>query len=536
MIRISQVKLPVDHSKEELLLKAAKQLRIDAGEIKDMKIVRQSIDARKKPDLFYSYTLDLKLSQGREKQILKKNRNKNVSLAKNNIFQMPEMLENKPRYSPVIVGSGPAGLFCGWLLAKCGYAPIILERGEDVDHRREKVEKFWKQGLLDPECNVQFGEGGAGTFSDGKLNTSVKDPCGRNTKVLQLFVEAGAPEGILYQQKPHLGTDQLMHIVKNIRNQIIEMGGQVRFSSCLTDIEVKDDALQAVEVNHQEWIKTDRLVLALGHSARDTFHMLYEKGIVMEAKAFAAGVRIEHPQEVINESQYGVEHHDILGAAPYKLTHQTESGRGIYSFCMCPGGYVVNASSEEERLAVNGMSYSGRDSTNANSALIVTVRPQDFAQAGGEDCPEALKGIAFQRDLEHKAWKLANGKVPIQLWQDFREGISQNHPLTMQPCIKGAYEIANLRSILPKFMGDAIEEGIFAFGKKIKGFDRDDAIISGVESRSSSPVRILRNEKMQSNVEGIYPCGEGAGYAGGITSAAIDGLKTAQAIANEKYL
>lgn len=519
------------HKREELIEKAAKLLRVNAHEIAELTIVRQSIDARKKPELFFIYTIDLALKKDREKQILRKNRNQNIAPVKLREFHMPPVRSEKPKNRPVIAGSGPAGLFCGLLLARCGFAPIILERGEDVEHRRAKVEYFWETGKLDPESNVQFGEGGAGTFSDGKLNTSVKDPYGRNFQVLKLFVEAGASSEILYEQRPHLGTDQLMGIVKNLRSQIIAAGGEVRFSSCLTDIDFSEDQLRAVQVNDREWIKTDRLVLALGHSARDTFLMLHDRGVRMEAKVFAAGVRIEHPQALINEAQYGVPEHPILGAAPYKLTHQTADGRGVYSFCMCPGGYVVNASSEEKRLVVNGMSYSKRDSKNANSALIVTVRPEDFAAVTKDMQP--LSGIAFQRELESRAFALANGKVPVQLWQDFRDDVSEHRPASVMPCIKGAYAPANVRSILPKFMGDAIAEGITAFGKKIKGFDMDDAVISGVESRSSSPVRIIRDGCFQSNIRGIYPCGEGAGYAGGITSAAIDGLKIAEAIAEE---
>ncbi len=537
MIRISKLRLPVEHTEEDLCRKLAKILRIASSEIKDFEIVRQSIDARKKPVLYFEYTIDVKVEDRLEKKLLQKNSTKsNITKAVVRPFAMPGCLSKKPVHAPVIVGSGPAGLFCGWLLARCGFCPIILERGDAVEVRKEKVERFWNGGELDIHSNVQFGEGGAGTFSDGKLNTSVKDPLGRNRQVLQMFVDAGAPKEILYQQKPHLGTDQLMMIVRNLRKQIEEMGGQIRFNSCATDVRIAEASVQAVQINGKEWLACDRLVLALGHSARDTFFMLYDRGVAMEAKAFAAGVRIEHPQEVINTAQYGCRKHSVLGAAPYKLTHQTESGRGIYTFCMCPGGYVVNASSEPGRLAINGMSYQKRDSSNANSALIVTVRPEDYATYADAAIPEALRGIAFQRELEEKAYRYAEGKIPVQCWGDFKRGIPSARLGGVHPCIKGSYEPGDVRGILPEFMGDAIAEGIEAFGRKIKGFSEDDSVLSAVESRSSSPVRIVRDQTMQNRIHGIYPCGEGAGYAGGITSAAIDGLKTAQAIAAEEDL
>ena len=429
---------------------------------------------------------------------------------------------------PVIVGSGPAGLFCAWYLARAGYRPLVLERGQEAQKRKETVDRFWKDGVLDPDSNVQFGEGGAGTFSDGKLNTLVKDPNGRNHEVLKRFVEAGASEEIVYQQKPHLGTDVLIGIVETMRHQIEEMGGSFRFETKVTDLCIENGHLTAVEVNNEEKIPADACVLALGHSARDTFDMLHRRGVYMEPKSFAVGLRMEHPQKMINYDLYGEEENEFLGAASYKVTHTCENGRGVYSFCMCPGGYVVNASSEQGMLAVNGMSYQARDSKNANSALIVTVTPEDFPEEG------PLGGIAFQRNLEKRAWEIGKGKIPVQLFGDYKLHQKSSAFGEIEPQMKGAHVFADVRSILPKEIGDSIEEGVLAFGKKLKGFDRNDAILSGVESRTSSPVRIVRNREGYSNIEGIYPCGEGAGYAGGITSAAMDGIKTAEFIC-EKF-
>lgn len=536
MIRISQLKLSVDHQKKQLLTKTAALLNIDKQEIIAYHIVKQSLDARKKPELYYSYTIDVELKPSLEKRILKKSKIKNISECKPMQYHFPIGNYTYPKHRPVIAGSGPAGLFCAWMLAKQGFSPIVIERGDDADTRFQKVDRFWKDGTLDEESNVQFGEGGAGTFSDGKLNTSVKDPKGRNFQVLKMFVDAGAGSEILYQQKPHLGTDELIKIVKTLRMQIEEMGGTFRFGCKLTDFEADAQGLKRIQLNHSEWLDTEILVCAIGHSARDTFTMLYDRGISMDAKSFAVGVRIEHPQSMINFSQYGKEDAGNLGAAPYKLTHQTTSGRGVYTFCMCPGGYVVNASSEQNRLAINGMSYHDRDSHNANSAIIVTVNPADYQKYSADDVPEPLKGIEFQRFMEHQAFKRCNGAIPVQLFKDFSEHKESSSFGDVLPSMKGNYQLSDVRSLLPDFVAESIEEGVHAFGKKINGFDRYDCLLSGVESRSSSPIRITRDATFQSNIKGIYPCGEGAGYAGGITSAAMDGLKTAEAIAAASLL
>lgn len=521
MIRISQLKLPITHTKAQLEKKIAKALK-NPGNSFTYEIKKQSLDCRHKNDKIFVYTVDVTIRD--EQKLIKKVNNNNVMLTKEGPYEFPSPGETPLLHSPVIVGSGPAGLFCGWYLAKAGYCPIILERGEEADKRQKTVENFWKNGVLDPESNVQFGEGGAGTFSDGKLNTLVKDPYGRNHEVLKRFVAAGAPEEIIYQQKPHLGTDVLVGIVEKMRHEIEEMGGKFCFRSKVTDLIFENNTLKEIEINNDKRIPAQVCVLAPGHSARDTFEMLQKRGVYMEPKSFAVGLRIEHPQEMINMDLYGEPENKLLGAASYKVTHKCANGRGVYSFCMCPGGYVVNASSEPGRLAVNGMSYQARDSRNANSAMIVTVTPEDFPDKG------VLGGVEFQRDLEKKAWELGEGKIPVQLFGDFCKNQASEALGEVTPCMKGEYILTNVRSVLPKAVGDSIEEGVRAFGKRISGFDREDALLSGIESRTSSPVRIVRDQELTANMAGIYPCGEGAGYAGGITSAAMDGIKVAETV------
>ena len=527
MIRITQVKLPVTHKKEALKAKAAKLLGITEKEIAGLKVAKQSLDARKKDQLSYSYTLDVTLENPqKEGKTVKRCKNPAVTITPVERYQFPKPGKRRLPHPPVIVGSGPAGLFCGLMLAQAGYYPLILERGADVDTRKEKVEHFWRSGILDTECNVQFGEGGAGTFSDGKLNTLVKDPKKRNQKVLEIFVEHGADPAILYQNKPHIGTDVLSQVVKNIRNHIEELGGQIRFHSKVTDLLIEDGRICGVQVGggteKPYCLPCEALVLAVGHSARDTFFRLYEKGIFMQPKSFAVGLRIQHPQSMINQSQYGPEHWELLGPASYKVTHQASTGRGVYSFCMCPGGFVVNASSERERLAVNGMSNHDRAGENANSALIVTVTPEDF----GSSSP--LAGIEFQRKLEAAAYRLGGGKIPVQLYGDFREGRISRSFGEVCPQFQGAVEFADLRQLLPAVLSESLVEGVEHFEKMIKGFSRYDSILAGVESRTSSPLRIPRDEHLEHEIKGLFPCGEGAGYAGGITSAAMDGIKVAE--------
>lgn len=528
MLKISQLKLPVAHTREELEAKIIKILRIRPKDLVGYQIVRRSLDARN-AQLFYVYTVEAEVK--RESEVLRQCK-KNVGKADQTEYQFPKLGEKKMLHRPVIVGTGPAGLFCGLMLARAGYAPILLERGQQAKERAKTVAHFWESGILDPQSNVQFGEGGAGTFSDGKLNTLVKDPAGRNRKVLRLFVEAGAPEEILYEHRPHLGTDLLIGIVSHIREEIERLGGEVRFETQVTDLKVERGVIKGLVIQNRnkepEVLQADQVVLAIGHSARDTFAMLKARQVPMQAKAFAVGVRMEHPQEMINQLQYGPAYPSFLPAASYKVTRKTRSGRGVYSFCMCPGGYVVNASSEEGALAVNGMSYQARDSQNANSAMIVTVTPEDF------DGTDVLSGVEFQRKLERAAYRLGEGRIPVQTFGDFCQRTPSVTLGAIEPCMKGAYTLSNVRELFPEKLSEALEEGIKGCDALLSGFARADALLSGVESRTSSPVRILRDEKMESLIRGLYPCGEGAGYAGGITSAAMDGLKIAEAIA-KKY-
>lgn len=531
MIRLNQITMPVGHSMEALEQKCYKLLKISKAEVKQFTIVKQSIDARKKPDIIFSYVIDIACDN--EAKVVKQCKGGQAERITPVIYRFPKC-GDKPLKKPiVIIGMGPAGLFCGYMLAKHGYRPILLERGQDVDSRTEKVRAFWETGVLDTQSNVQFGEGGAGTFSDGKLNTLVKDKDGRNKEVMTILVENGAPRKILYDAKPHIGTDVLSKVVKNMRNRIMEWGGEVHFNSQVTGFSIEQNRVTGVQLADGTHIDCEAAVLAVGHSARDTFEMLYELGVPMSAKSFAVGFRVQHPQSLINESQYGVENHAVLGAAPYKVVAKTSVNRGVYSFCMCPGGYVVNASSEEGRLVVNGMSYSGRDSACANSAIIVAVTPEDY----GSDHP--LAGVQFQRALEQKAYELGMGSIPVEQYGDFKEAVTGKRPETslpaFEPCMKGAYRRADLTRILTADMNRAFVEGMEHFQKIIPGFGDANIWMCGVESRTSSPLRIERDGSLQSGISGLYPCGEGAGYAGGITSAAMDGLRVAEQLA-QHYL
>lgn len=546
MIKLSQIKIPLERifetvpedlikkgvigDQEECMVReaVAKQLHISEDMIREMSILRRSMDARKKHRMQYIYQVVFR-AEKEEKIIKRYGKNDAVLLKGHTQEDRPEkisLMQRKKENKPVIVGMGPAGLFAALELAGKGLEPVILERGCSISKRREKVSDFWGTGELDENCNVQFGEGGAGTFSDGKLNTLVKDPTGRGRKVLKTFVEYGAPSEILYLHKPHIGTDLLGDVVRNIRNRIIELGGEVRFETTFEKAVWKNGKLTEIvfsQNGQRQRMPCDTLILATGHSARDTVTDLYQSGLYMEAKPFAVGVRVQHPQEMIGRNQYG-DVYDMLPAADYKLTYNTVDKRGVYSFCMCPGGYVVNASSEKGRLAVNGMSDHARNGRNANSAIVVTVTPEDF---GGKD---ALAGIAFQRKWEEAAFREGKGAIPVQLFGDFCKNRTSTGLGEVQPSIKGQYTLANVRKVIPEFVGNSIQEGIMYFERRIHGFAREDALMAGIESRTSSPVRICRDDSLQANIKGIYPCGEGAGYAGGITSAAMDGIRVAQMI------
>lgn len=540
MIRINQIKISSSQSYDELIYKkVCKLLRVHKDDVKEIKIVKKSIDSRKKPDIFYSYIVDVSFTKDIEAQVYKRcQSNKDISIANDVTYHFPFRAPNKKIPHPIIVGTGPAGLFCGYMLAKYGYKPILVERGEAVEQRMDTVHQFWNDGVLNQESNVQFGEGGAGTFSDGKLNTLNKDKFGMNKEVLRIFVENGASESILYENKPHIGTDLLVTIVKNMRAYILSKGGTFLFEHKMTDILIEDGKIVGIECNDSKVIHTSILVLAIGHSARDTFQLLQQKHIPMSAKSFAIGLRVIHPQSFINESQYGVKELDGLPVADYKLTGNSANHRGVYSFCMCPGGFVVNASSEEHRLTVNGMSNSQRESTNANSAIIVSVTPSDFPT------DDPLSGILFQRNLEERAFQIGNGLIPIQTYGAFKKALGYELNDTKKeqkeidayftdfsPCIKGAFLEAPVHEILPDYINKSFVEGMEQFDKKIPGFSHPKTIIAGVESRTSSPIRMERDEQMQSAFQGLFPCGEGAGYSGGITSAAMDGIKIAQAVA-----
>lgn len=522
MIKINQIKLPVGHSPEELEQKIRKILRISKQEKISYQIVRKSLDARKKPELYQVYSIHVQIKN--EEHILKKIHTPSVMKAKEISYRFPNHGEKPLSHRPVIVGAGPAGLFAALQLTESGYAPIIIERGRTVEQRKRDVELFWETGVLNPSSNVQFGEGGAGTFSDGKLNSVVKDPTGRNQYVLETFVRYGAPADICYENKPHIGTDILSQVIENMRRDLTDKGAQFLFETCVEDIVIRNGSVQAIVAN-EKTIPTSVVVLALGHSARDTFEMLAAKKIIpMEVKNFAVGFRVEHPQKMMNDAMYGDWHGISLPAAPYKVTSNFPNGRGVYSFCMCPGGYVVNASSEEKRSCVNGMSYSGRSGTNANSAIIVSVTPQDF----GADDP--LAGMRYQRKLEEENYRLGKGKIPQQLYGDYRQNVASSAYGEFSTQTKGATTLTNLRGLMSDEMEQSFLQGMTHFAKMIPEFDRADVILSGMETRTSSPVRIIRDEHCESAVHGLYPCGEGAGYAGGIMSAAIDGLKVASAI------
>ncbi len=629
MIRITQLKLPCGHAEGALEEKTKKILRLSSNGAShtgfSYSLVRHSVDARKKPQLFDIYTVDVEtgLSEKDETALVRRLKDKNISIAPKESYVFPVSGREALPHRPVVIGAGPAGLFCALFLAEHGYRPLLIERGKPMEERAADVARFWEDGVLDPASNVQFGEGGAGTFSDGKLNTQINDKTGRSRKILETFVEAGASPSILYDAKPHIGTDRLRTVIPNIRRRIEEAGGEVLFDTICTGFSFKklqDSSLGAPEAesssmaektgkeipaptyldgvflqntsdvrnenpsdgHRDEWfVPAEAVVLAIGHSARDTVEYLYRTGLPMEQKQFAVGFRVAHPQKMIDQSQYGISDPDELAsmglsASPYKLTAKAGSGRGVYSFCMCPGGLIVNASSEDGGLCVNGMSNEKRDSGWANSAVVVTVGEKEFGSS------DVLAGMHFQRRLEKKAYELGGGRIPAQRYVDLRreillseiscpkdfkdtqalsgskdlkdsrsmscpddlkdaQGMSVLRDLNdsrLSPCrlpcgwSAGSYSETTLKDLLPQDLTLDFIEGMEQFGHRISGFDGPQAIVAGVESRTSSPVRILRGETFESTgVHGLYPCGEGAGYAGGIMSAAMDGMRIAEAIA-----
>ncbi len=524
MLRVSGIKLSLNEDESELKHKLVKKLKVNPSDIVRYNIFRQAVDARKRNRIHFVYTVDVELAN--ENKVLNKLQDSEVKVAPPQQYEFVPTGKEILYHRPVVVGTGPAGLFAGLLLAQMGYSPLLLERGADVDARTEIVNSFWHTANLNEECNVQFGEGGAGTFSDGKLTTLIKDKrCG---KVLEELVLAGAPEKITYSHKPHVGTDILRSVVKGIRKRITELGGEVRFNAKLTGIMVENGRMQGVKVNNSEVLATDVLVLAIGHSARDTFTMLFDQGVHMSPKPFSIGVRVEHPQELINRAQYkDLAGHPKLGPAEYKLAYHAPGGRSAYTFCMCPGGTVVAAASEAGHVVTNGMSEFARDKPNANSALLVGVKPEDFSSV------HPLAGIDFQRQWESRAFA-SGGKdyrAPAQLVGDFLADRPSKALGSVEPSYTMSVKPADLKNSLPEYVIKTLREAICKFDSKIKGFALPDAVLTGVETRSSSPVRIQRNELGESNIAGLYPAGEGAGYAGGIISSAVDGMRMAENIA-----
>lgn len=524
-LQISQIKVPLDFTEEDIVKAIIKKLHTGRKDILRFEIKKKSIDARKKEKIHYSLVVKVLVSSHFYDRIFhSKKMIDDVSLYVDNSYQLPVFRDRGKNERPIIVGSGPAGIFSAYLLSLAGFRPIIIERGKSVDERAELVEKFWETGELDEECNVQFGEGGAGTFSDGKLNSMVKDANGRIRFMLETFVKFGADSNILITNKPHIGTDVLKIIMKNIRKEILSLGGEYYFNTKLTDFDIKDGKVVGIWTNHKDYHSCSNLILAIGHSARDTFQLLLEKNFIIEKKPFAMGLRVEHPQSLIGEDQYGCLYKE-LPPADYKLTHKASNGRGVYSFCMCPGGYVVNASSKKGYSLVNGMSYSDRGSKNANSAIVVTIEEKDYKSE------DILAGIHFQEELEKKVYQLGKGKIPVQLLGDFIDNKPSTAYGSIKSVTKGETVFSNLREIIPDFMSEAIIEGMKSFGRKIKGFDGREVVLSGAETRTSAPLRIVRdNISMEASIRGIFPVGEGAGYAGGITSSAIDGIKAAEII------
>ena len=527
MIRLANIQLPLDHTEAELREQVLARLDITDAQLHDIRIFRRGYDARKKTDIYLVYTLDVSTSLDAEllvkfadAQLIKATPNMEYQF----VAQAPANLTERP----IVIGFGPCGLLAALVLAQMGYKPIVLDRGKEVRERTKDTFGFWRKRELNTESNVQFGEGGAGTFSDGKLYTQIKDPQLHSRKVLSEFVASGAPEEIMYVSKPHIGTFKLVSMIEKMRAKITELGGEIRFNSRVDDLHITDGQLTGVTLSTGETLHSKHVALAIGHSARDTFEMLYHKGVYIEAKSFSVGFRIEHEQSLIDAARFGHNAgHPILGAADYKLVHHCKNGRSVYSFCMCPGGTVVAATSEKERVVTNGMSQYSRNERNANSAIVVGIDPSDYPGS-------PLAGVEFQRKLESLAYHMggSNYDAPAQKVGDFLKARSSEALGVVEPSFKPGIKLTDLSKALPDYCIEAIREALPAFGRKIKGFAMDDATLTGVETRTSSPVSIKRGDDYQSiNTKGLYPAGEGAGYAGGIMSAAIDGIKIAEAIA-----
>ncbi len=513
MIRVNNIKLKPGYKNEDIIEAISKQIKAPIGDIEGFSEVKLSVDARNKKDVFYVAVFDVEVKDER-----KYYSREHVSRSEKYEYEYPIPWRNKHR--PIVVGAGPAGLFAALILAYRGADPIVIERGENVENRINTVKKFWQTGELNPESNVQFGEGGAGTFSDGKLNTGTKDV--RQRKVLEEMVHAGAPKEILYKAKPHVGTDELRNMVKNIREKIISMGGEFIFNCRMDDIIIENNAVKGIKTTQGDF-ETKTLILAIGHSARDTFKLVERLNIPMERKPFSVGVRIEHLREDINYAQYG-DFAPLMEAADYKCNVKDRNGRGVYTFCMCPGGYVVASASEENGVVTNGMSNFARNGQNSNSALLVSVYPEDFE--GGD----VLSGMYFQRKLEKSAFYQAGAdyKAPCQRVGDFFDNKKTTQFGKIVPTYEPGVTPSDLNRLLPTHIAEGLKDAISSFSRKIKCFNEPDAVLTGVETRSSSPVRIIRNESFSSYIKGLYPCGEGAGYAGGIMSAAVDGIKVGE--------
>ncbi len=520
MIRIREIPMMPEHNVSQLSYEAARLLRISASKVRKLRIVRRSVDARKKPDVKIVYTIDVSV-EGNENKILKQSGCKRAQIAPVSFYKPPKTAPDT-KYPPVVVGFGPAGMFAALILAMAGMRPVVLERGEDAVTRHQRVERFFETGAFSPKSNVQFGEGGAGTFSDGKLNTGVNNP--RIGWVLEQLVAAGAGEDILFDAKPHVGTDVLLNVVQNIRNRIISLGGEVRFCTQVTDVISENGKLTGLSLSDGSVLSCNRVIFAIGHSARDTFVMLQEKGIAMEQKPFSMGVRIEHLQDTIDKAQYG-KLDPVLPPADYKLVKHLEDGT-VYTFCMCPGGYVVAAASEQGGVVTNGMSYADRGGKNANAALLVTLNPRDFP---GED---PLAGMYWQREIEQKAYAVSGSFLaPAQLVGDFLKGVPSSGARSVEPTYRPGVCYCDLHSVLPEKITHALKTALPLLEQNLTGFSHPDAVLTAPETRSSSPVRIVRGDDKQSvSLEGFYPAGEGAGYAGGIMSAAIDGILSAEAL------